>query len=351
MVVRIGVVGAGYWSEECHVPGLKLADEAEVVALSGRRVENTKSQAARLSIPKAYTDYRTMLEEEELDAITITTPNSTHREIALAALEKGLSVFCEKPLALNAEEAAEMAAAAGKLGLVNHVGFTFRFLQSSIKAKELLAEGFLGHLFHARLWAENDSGLIVRPLAWRDDKTLAGTGQLGDMGSHIFDLFRYVTGDEFTAVYAHSRAVQPKREAGSTEALATVDDFNSLMFETERGVSGIAVASRVTRGLGGWSVEFFGTKGAMRIVYSRGWKDELWYAPHGEEYRLMATESIMGDFAMLHMMEAFVAEIAGRKPLTNGIPATFNDGLRAQEVIDAVLLSAVKDAKVAVRTV
>lgn len=338
--VKIGVVGAGYWSEECHVPGLRMAKDAEVVALVGRRTEKVKAQAKRLNIPSVYTDYRQMLAEEALDAITITTPNKLHKEIALAATSKGIHVFCEKPLALNAQEAIEMVNGATRTKVINHVGFTFRFLQSAIKAKELLKQNLLGKLFHARLWAENDSGLIVRPSAWRDDKELAGSGQLGDMGSHIFDLYRYVTGDELSNVYAHCKAIQPKRKNANVESFMTVDDFNSLIFETENQVSGIAVASRVTRGIGGWSIEIFGSEGAIRVLYSRGLKDELWHAPKGEDYRLIGTDYIPGDFAMLHMMESFVAEVAGKKAISKGQPATFMDGLKAQEIIDACMLSA-----------
>ncbi len=340
MTVRVAVVGAGYWSEECHVPGLKEAKDTEVIALVGRKKESAQKQAQRLGISKVYQDYKEMLSNESLDAITITTPNSSHKEIAIAAMEKGIHVFCEKPLALNASEAQEMVNVALQSEVVNHVGFTFRFLQSAIKAREVVSDGLIGEIFHARLWAENDSGLFVGPLLWRDKKKLSGSGQLADMGSHIFDLYRYVTGDEFSVVYAHSMTVNPQRQNGGKDVLMNVDDFNSLIFETKNQVSGIAVASRVTRGLGGWSIELFGKKGALRLVYSRGLKDELWYAPKGEEYRLIGVPYIPGDFAMLHMMEAFVAEVKGEKSLSNATPATFFDGLLAQDMIDACLRSA-----------
>ncbi len=339
MTVKIAVIGAGYWSEECHVPGLREAPEAEIVALVGRRKDVVSEQAKRLGIPKVYTDYQEMFAKEQLDAITITTPNNVHKEIAIHAMKKGLHVFCEKPLALDSREALAMALEAENSGVINHVGFTFRFLQGVNKAKEVIATGLIGKIFHARLWAENDSGLAVRPLVWRDTATLAGSGQLGDMGSHIFDLYRYVTGDEFSSVYARSLAVQNVRGKDGKKVSASVDDFNSLMFETKSQVTGLAVASRVTRGQGGWSIELFGTEGALRLVYSRGLKDELWYAPKGNEYRLIGVPYIEGDYAMLQMMEAFVAEIANRAPISQGKAATFYDGLKAQDVIEACLKS------------
>lgn len=348
--VKVAVIGAGYWSEECHIPGLRMAQDVEVIALVGRRKEKAEDQAKRLGIPKVYQDYQEMIDIEKPDGITITTPNDVHKEIAIYAAERGVHVFCEKPLAMDAKEAHDMANSALANKITNHVGFTFRFLQGAIRAKKLIAEGMIGKIFHARLWAENDSGLFVRPPVWRDIKDLAGSGQIGDMGSHIFDLYRYVTGDEFTSVYAHSRAVMPEREIDGRRSLISVDDFNSLMFETKNQVSGLAVASRVTRGQGGWNIELFGTEGGLRITYSRGLKDELWYAPKGDEYRLIGTPYIAGDFAMLHMMEAFVAEIKGRKAISEGEPGTFVDGLKAQDVIDACLLSATTATNTRVRS-
>lgn len=340
MPLRIAVVGAGYWSEECHVPGLRLAKEAEVVALVGRRKELALEQAKRLKIPRVYQDYQEMLEIEKPEAITISTPNNSHKEIALKAMQRGIHVFCEKPLALDAKEALDMVNGALESNVVNHVGFTFRFLQSTIKARKLIMEGLIGRIFQARLWAENDAGLFIRPPVWRDHKELAGSGQLGDMGSHLFDLYRYLTGDEFTSVYAHSQTINPERKKEGRKFLISVDDFNSLLFETKNQVSGIAVASRVTRGLGGSSIELFGSEGGLRVVYSRGLKDELWYAKKGEEFRMIGLDYIPGDFAMLHMMEVFVADIVKRKAISAALPATFFDGLKAQDVIDATLLSA-----------
>jgi len=338
--LRVAIVGAGYWSEECHVPGLRLAKEAEVVALVGRRKELALEQAKRLKIPNVYQDYREMLEVEKPEAITISTSNNNHKEIALEAMQRGVHVFCEKPLALNAREALDMVNGALESNVVNHVGFTFRFLQSTIKARELISQGLIGNIFHARLWAENDNGLFLRPLLWRDCKDLAGSGQIGDMGSHLFDLYRYLTGDEFTSVYAHSKTINPERKKEGKKVLISVDDFNSLLFETKNQVSGISVASRVTRGLGSSSVELFGSEGGLRVVYSRGLKDELWYAKKGEEYRLIGLSYIPGDFAMLHMLDTFVAEIVKRKAISEAEPATFSDGLKAQYVIEASLLSA-----------
>src|SRR5205809_288011 len=125
--LRFGVIGAGGFAEVCHVPGLQSHPAARVVALCGRRFEHARAMADRLGVPDVHTDYRELLAREDIDAVTITTPNAAHCEQALAAFAAGKHVFCEKPLGLDVAEARRMAEAASASGRIHQVAFTFRY--------------------------------------------------------------------------------------------------------------------------------------------------------------------------------------------------------------------------------
>ena len=125
--LRFGVIGAGGFAEICHVPGLQTHPRAEVVALCGRRAEHARAMAERLGVPDVHTDYRELCARDDLDGVTITTPNAVHAEQALAAFARGKHVFCEKPLGATVAEVEEMVRAAEASGKVHQVAFTFRY--------------------------------------------------------------------------------------------------------------------------------------------------------------------------------------------------------------------------------
>src|SRR5947208_3176934 len=142
--LRFGVIGAGGFAEICHVPGLQSHPRAEVVALCGRREEHARAMAQRLGVPDVYADYRDLLAREDIDGVAIVTPNVSHAEIALAAFKAGKHVICEKPLAMNGEEARIMRDFALASGRIHLVAFTFRYLHCLNRLKELLHAGDIG---------------------------------------------------------------------------------------------------------------------------------------------------------------------------------------------------------------
>src|SRR5689334_8856140 len=123
MTVRVGVVGTSLWADSMYLPALTKHPQAEIIAVCGRSPERTKTFAERWNVPKYYTDYRAMLDAGGLDALVIATTNDSHHPITLAALDAGLHVICEKPLALNYAQAREMADRAVTSGLKNMVPF------------------------------------------------------------------------------------------------------------------------------------------------------------------------------------------------------------------------------------
>src|SRR5438067_925164 len=190
--VRVGVVGAGRFAKECHVPGVQAHPQGEVVALCARNRERAAAMAAQLGVPEVYTDYRELIARPDVDAITVATPDALHLPVAVAALEAGKHVFCEKPLAMNVAEARTMVEVAGRSGLVAMVAFTFRYTRALQELRRLLGQGTIGTPFHVTMQVH--WGSIMTPgaaLTWRDQASASAAGIWADGGAHLFDALAY----------------------------------------------------------------------------------------------------------------------------------------------------------------
>jgi predicted dehydrogenase len=340
--VRLGVIGAGGFAEICHVPGLQSHPRAEVVALCGRNRERCEAMAARLGVPETITDYRELVARPDVDAVTITTPNVAHHPIAMAALAAGKHVFCEKPLAMNREQATELRRAAEASGLIHQVAFTFRFTHCLRRLREELARGTIGRPFYARVrgewFGDLRSGARV---GWRHVQALAGGGMLADMGSHYFDLVHWIIGP---IAEVSGMLVNVPREGllGEERVPIDTDDLAACWFRTESGVPGHFISSRVTpsHGAGGF-FEVIGEDGALFAATTRGSGDSLRLLRPGqpqEELPLPEESRSKQDYGLGRMMRAFVdAILAGRS--APDVDATFVDGWRAQCAQDAVYQS------------
>lgn len=191
--VSVGVVGASWWADAMHLPAVASHPGARTVAICGRNRQNAQSIAETWSIPQVYTDYDEMIDSADLDAIIIATPNSTHYPIAMKALERGLHVLCEKPIALTYAQALEMADAAKAKAIKTHVPFTYRFMPTARYLKELIAGGYLGAPYHLNMRYYTGFARAGDYL-WRFDRKIAGSGVLGDLGSHFLYLAEWFFG-------------------------------------------------------------------------------------------------------------------------------------------------------------
>ncbi|MFF9898293.1 Gfo/Idh/MocA family protein [Streptomyces longispororuber] len=210
--IGVGMVGYAFmgaahsqgWRTVGHVFDLPVG--ARLAAVCGRDGAAVRAAADRLGWAAAETDWRALVARDDVGLVDICTPGDSHAEIAIAALEAGKHVLCEKPLANTVEEAEAMAAAAERArarGQVAMVGFNYRRVPALALARRLVAEGRLGALRHARFtylqdWLV-DPGF---PLTWRLRKDRAGSGALGDLGAHIVDLAHYLTGEAVAGVSA-----------------------------------------------------------------------------------------------------------------------------------------------------
>ncbi len=193
-----------------------------LVAVAGRNEAAASETAYRFGWEGVETDWRRLLERDDIDVIDICTPGDTHAAIAVAALEAGKHVLCEKPLANSVGEAEAMvraAEAARAQGIRSMVGFTYRRVPAIAYARTLVAEGRLGRIRHVRGqylqdWLTDPSS----PLTWRLQKERAGSGALGDIGAHIVDLAQYVTGEQLTGVSALTETFVRERPVADAAA-------------------------------------------------------------------------------------------------------------------------------------
>ena len=178
--------------------------QTEMTAVAGRTAESAQAAADRLGWLGSEANWKDLVARDDVDLVDICTPGDTHAEIAIAALEAGKHVLCEKPLANSVAEATQMADAAdaaAERGVLAMVGFTYRRVPAIQLARRLVEEGRIGTVRHVRAqylqdWLTDEES----PLSWRLDKDRAGSGALGDIGAHVIDLAQFVTGEQITGV-------------------------------------------------------------------------------------------------------------------------------------------------------
>lgn len=192
--LRIGAIGTGNIFRSIHLPHLLARKDVEVVALCDIAVDKAKAIAAERGIETVVSDYRELLARNDIDAVDICTPNLYHSEIAIAALQAGKHVFCEKPDAVNQEEAAKMKAAAEQSGKVLMVMRNNRFREVSQFLKRLSENGHLGDIYTGRCGWIRRRGIPGKG-GWFTTKELSGGGPLIDLGVHMIDLAVWLMGN------------------------------------------------------------------------------------------------------------------------------------------------------------
>ncbi len=374
--LRVAMVGHAFmgkahshaWRTAPRFFDLPLRPEMAVVV--GRDADRAAAAAADLGWAASATDWREVITREDVDLVDICTPGDSHAEIAIAALEAGKHVLCEKPLANSVAEAQAMTAAATRAaerGVFAMVGFTYRRVPAIALARQLVAEGRIGTVRHVRAaylqdWIADPQA----PMSWRLEADKAGSGALGDIGAHVVDLTQHITGEVVTGVSAALETFVKERPlAGSTSSLSgtagagtgtvTVDDAAVFLarfsggglatFEATRFALGRknAIRIEVNGSAGSLAFDFedmnvlhffdgsdpTATAGFRRVVvtepehpYVGGW----WPAGHGLGY----------EHAFTHQVVDLVGALAtGQQPTPS-----FADGLAVQQVLDAVQRSA-----------
>lgn len=343
--LRIGVIGTGAFAQACHIPGLQSHPRVEVAALCGRQLEKTRALADRFNIRDVYARFEELCSRDDLDAVTIATPNIAHAAQAETAFRFGKHVFCEKPLGINLAEARAMAEAAMASGKIHQVSFTFRFNYGITELRRRVHAGDIGQPYYFRIQYDNWDGL--KPdwkIGWREKQDLAGGGLLFDVGSHLFDIVRHVLGDiEQVIGFTHQIPRMATDAATGNKTSVETDDLANVWMQNRNGSRGQFFISRITPPFAqiGY-LEIVGPEGALKAALSRGGVDFLKVSkPTSPDWVDLPLPAEAGDkqpHALGIMMRSF-ADACLREKSDPDRDATFEDGLAAQQAIDAVLSS------------
>jgi predicted dehydrogenase len=342
-MARIGIIGTG-WGARVQVPAFREAG-LEVTAIAGHNAERTRRAAEQLNI-EPFDDWRALI-KSNVDLVTIVTPPSEHLQMAMAALDAGKHVLCEKPTAMNAGQAKQLVAAAKKhpdrITLIDH---ELRFLPSFRAARDRIAD--LGGIRYAEVrYASPARGDRKRAWNWWSDADHGG-GIWGAVGSHFVDTLRFL-GMEIEAVQATLRTIIDQRPFEDAMRRVTSDDFATVNLRSTAGAIAAMTFSTVASGPDEpATLTIHGEEGAMRLI-----GEELLTAMRGEPFTLAAGgelserrgNSAGGAFGS----GTFLLGQALRSALDDGDvsaladAATFDDGLAQQRVLDAARESSARD--------
>src|SRR5688500_10873853 len=241
--IGVAIIGCGGITLQNHLPGLALCPEVKVVALCDTNPACLDTARGQTGVSVASTDYNEIVKRDDVHAVIIATPNIAHPPIALAAVAHGKHVMCEKPLALNYNDAKAMADAADKAGVRHMTAFTYRFVPAMRYLADSIQRGDLGTPYHYRSCRLQDWG--TRNLGWRQVKKLAGTGELGDMLSHRIDFAHHLCGD-IKSLVADTRRFLDDRGGQPND----LDDWVALLAEFASGVTGVLESTKHATGRG-----------------------------------------------------------------------------------------------------
>ena len=369
-VLGVGMVGYAFmgaahsqaWRTAPHVFDLPL--RPAMAALCGRNAAAVRAAAARLGWAATETDWRALVKRDDVQLVDVCTPGDGHAEVAIAALEAGKHVLCEKPLANTLDEAEAMAAAADRAaarGVRAMTGFNYRRVPAIALARQLVTDGRIGQIRHVRAsylqdWLVDPES----PLTWRLQRERAGSGALGDLGAHIVDLAQHLTGELIAGVSAATATFVRERplESGGSGPV-TVDD--AAVF-TARLASGALASFEATRFATGRKnqlrIELNGERGSLAFDLER--LNELQFCdrdgdPATAGFRtILVTEPghpylsawwppghVLGwEHTFTHEVRDLVTAIAAG---TDPAPS-FRDGLQVQRVLAAVEQSATRES-------
>ncbi|MCI8350336.1 MAG: Gfo/Idh/MocA family oxidoreductase [Oscillospiraceae bacterium] len=368
--LNVGLIGYKFMGK-AHSNGYRKVNmffdpgaQVHMKAICGRDEEWVKKSADTFGWEGYETSWEKMVARPDLDIIDITTPSNFHKQIAIEAAKNGKHIFCEKPLAINLQDAREMLQAAEQNGVKHQIGFNYRFVPAIQLIKKMIDQGKLGKIYHFRGFFLQDFVLDPSfPLVWRLDKSVAGSGSLGDLGAHVIDCARYLVG-EFDEVigmsetFVKERPIVEKMEGLSAQAKAdsamgkvTVDDATLLLARFKNGALGSIEATRFAGGhKNDMYFEINGSKGSVKFYFER--MNELHYLNNEDEaglqgYRLIQVSEdihpymdawwpaghVIGyEHTFVHQFYEFIKAIVNDTPTT----PNFTDGVACCQILEAV---------------
>lgn len=340
--VRIGLIGVGGIAQGAHLPPLTQSPDVEIAALCDVNPDTLRKVGDRYNVPESrrFSDYRDLVACPEVDAVEVCTPNNMHIPCALAAVQAGKPVNVEKPLALSCQDAQPLLNLLKEKPVVSMMCFSYRFRPAVQYAKHLLEQGLLGDLVSVRVEYLKDSAFWEgRRLDWRFDKTIAGTGVLGDLGAHLVDMTRYLLG-EFRAVSADCGTIVKERKRLDSEEYApvTTDDYCHFIARLGKN-SEIFANFSISRCCIGHAntirYDVYGSKGVLSFDLNNPDVLGVCVGEVDRECKSLHTVKVPQKYAC-QQEQTFVDAVLGRP--CDVLP-DLNDGMECQKILDALLLS------------
>lgn len=365
--LNIGIIGYGFMGR-AHTNGYKRVNDFFDVpyrpvlkAVCGRDAEKVQAFADNWGYESIETDWRALIARDDIDAVDICTPNNLHKEIAIACAEAGKKILCEKPLAMDAVEGEAMCQAVEKAGVDNIVWYNYRRVPAVTLAKNIIASGNLGRIFHYRAnflqdWTIDDSLPQGGAALWRLDAAAAGSGVTGDLLAHCIDTALWLNGSISNVTAMTETFVKQRMHnlTGKMEAVS-IDDACTFMCRFQNGSLGLFESTRYARGHKAlYTFEINGEHASIkwdlhdlhRLEYfdhrlqgdMRGWRSI--HVTDGD-HPYMGNWWVPGlqigyEHSFVHQVKDFLESIGTGKPAG----PTFRDALETQQVCDAVLASA-----------
>ena len=365
--LNIGMIGYGFMGRAhsnayCKVGNFfDLEYQPVLKAVCARNAENAQAFADNWGYESIETDWRQLLQRDDIDAVDICTPNNLHKEIAIAAAEAGKMILCEKPIAMNVEEGEAMCQAVEKANVPNIVWYNYRRVPAVTLAKQLIDEGRLGRIFHYRAvflqdWTISEDLPQGGEALWRLDAAAAGSGVTGDLLAHCIDTAIWLNGG-IKDVNAMTETFIKERKHNLTGKVEKVgiDDACAFLCHFENGSLGTFESTRYARGHKAlYTFEINGEHASIawdlhdlhRLSYFDHRDDSLvrgWRTVHVTDGDMPYMDKWWVPGLQIGYEHSFVHQVADfLKSLETGEPAgpTFRDALETQKVCDAVLKSA-----------
>ena len=344
----IAIIGCGGITLQNHLPGLAMCRGVKAVALCDTNETSLQRANTQTGINTISTDYRQIVQRDDVHAVIVATPNVSHAEIALAAIAAGKHVLCEKPIAMNYSEARRMYETAEKAGVRHMTAFTYRFVPGMRYLAHLSKSGALGKIYHYRSCRLQDWG--DRALGWRQVAKLAGSGEMGDMLSHRIDFSHLLVG-AMVRIVADMKRLIDSRQGNASD----LEDWVAILAEFQNGASGVLESSKLATGRNeSWRsqdyVEVNGSE-ASYVFFTERWNElqvgkkggsglekitiprEFWVWPGSP--RDPANGDPLVTFRYDQTFE-FIDAIRNQRPC---VPSFF-EGMQTQAVIEAAQVSA-----------
>ena len=374
-IINVGLLGHKFMgkthSNAYRKIGMFFEPRAKMTmrAICGLEEDEVIVAARKFGWESHETSWEKLVDRNDLDMIDIAASTDLHKVAAIAAANNGKHVFCEKPLAVGLADAREVLETVKKCGVKHQIGFNYRFVPAVALAKKMIDGGKIGRIFHVR--ASFLQSWIIDPEApfgWKLDKKVCGSGALGDIGSHIIDLARFLAGEIKSVAALEKTFVKSRPIPGEPgrRAAVEVDDATVFVAEFEGGALGVFEATRFAQGhKSAMSIEVNGELGSLKFEFER--MNELHYYDAKDDpgvmgFRLIqATETvhpymrawwpaghIIGyEHTFVHELYEFGEAIANDAPTC----PSFEDGVKCAQVVEAVELSCARKAAVDVDSV